>query len=405
MIGAPMIIAGHGTRDAAGEAESRRLVALVAEKLAPVPVSVGFVELNEPSIDDAVAAALDAQEDPAQAVVVPMMLGTGGHVRHDIPDAIEAGRASHPDADVRYADYLGHDPRLIAALAERITAAVGDWDRRDAHVVLIGRGAKVPEANADHARLARLMYERCDVASVVPAFSQVTRPGLPEALNAVYAAGARHVVVAANLLFPGRLSQWIGEQVAAWAATHPDAEVRVADVIGACDELADTLIDRYRTVTETSAVADGSPAYLAGLMLRDRDVLMVGAGQVADRRVPRLLEAGARVHVVSPTLSVKMARLVRSGAVTHSTDAFTPDMLDGVWYCLAQTNDPVVNEAVAAACEARRIFCVRADDARGGTAWTPATERVGGVSVAVLGQRNPERSRAVRDAVLRELLG
>lgn len=401
----PLIIAAHGTRDAEGEAQSRQLVAMVAEKLAPTTVSVGYVELNEPGIDDAVAAALDEQGATPTAVVVPLMLGTGGHVRHDIPDAIEAAKARYADADVVYTEYLGHDPRLLSALHDRITAAVGDWDRRDAHVVLLGRGAKVAEANANHARLCRLMYEACEVASVSPAYSQVTRPGLPEALNAVYATGARHVVVAANLLFAGRLKTWMREQVGAWTAAHPDCEVRLADVIGPCDELRDTVIDRYREATGTSAPEDGSPAYLSGLVLSGRDVLMVGAGQVADRRVDRLLEAGARVTICSPTLSVKLARLVREGAVAHTAEPFQAAMLDGVWYCLAQTNDPAVNAQVAAACEKQRIFCVRADDARGGTAWTPATERVGGVSVAVLGQRDPRRSRRVRDAVLRELLG
>ncbi|HBX79863.1 MAG TPA: uroporphyrinogen-III C-methyltransferase, partial [Propionibacteriaceae bacterium] len=40
--------------------------------------------------------------------------------------------------------------------------------------------------------------------------------------------------------------------------------------------------------------------YLSGLVLKDRDVLVVGGGQVAERRVPRLLAAGAMVRLVSP---------------------------------------------------------------------------------------------------------
>jgi uroporphyrin-III C-methyltransferase/precorrin-2 dehydrogenase/sirohydrochlorin ferrochelatase len=58
---------------------------------------------------------------------------------------------------------------------------------------------------------------------------------------------------------------------------------------------------------------------------------------------------------------------------------------------------------VVAACEARRIFCVRADDGAAGTAWTPATGRHAGVTVAVLANREPRRSAAVRDGIVEAL--
>ena len=46
--------------------------------------------------------------------------------------------------------------------------------------------------------------------------------------------------------------------------------------------------------------------------------------------------------------------------------------LDEAWYVVAATDDHDANEAVSAAAEARRIFCVRADDATAASAWTPA---------------------------------
>lgn len=401
----PLVIAAHGTRDAEGEWSCRQLVAMVAERLAPIPVSVGFVELNEPGITQAVVTALAGQTNDPTVAVVPLMVGTGGHVRIDIPDSLEQARAEHPEATVLYAEYLGHDARLMNALHQRIGAAVGEWDRRDTAMVLVGRGAKVVEANADHARLARLIYERGSVAQVIPAFSQVARPSLPEALNQAYDQGFRRLVVAANLLFAGRLRTWLHEQAGAWMAAHPQAEVRVTEVLGPCPELADVVIDRYRQVIDQPAEKDGSPVYLAGLVLRDRPVVVVGAGQVADRRVPMLLAAGAKVHLISPTLSVRLQRLVQAGHVSWSAQPFTEGDLDQAWYALAATNDPKVNAAVAIAAERRRVFCVRADDARGGTAWTPATERVGGLTVGVVGNRNPALSVRVREAVLRELLG
>ena len=58
--------------------------------------------------------------------------------------------------------------------------------------------------------------------------------------------------------------------------------------------------------------------------------------------------------------------------MTLALRRFTDTDLDGAWYVVAATDDPRSTRAVAAAAEARHIFCVRADDALGGTAWTPA---------------------------------
>jgi uroporphyrin-III C-methyltransferase/precorrin-2 dehydrogenase/sirohydrochlorin ferrochelatase len=82
---------------------------------------------------------------------------------------------------------------------------------------------------------------------------------------------------------------------------------------------------------------------------------------------------------------------------------FTESDLDEAWYAIAATDDPATNEAVAKAAEERRIFCVRSDDARDATAWTPAVGRHEGVTVAVLGNREPRKSAAVRDEIMHAL--
>lgn len=219
--------------------------------------------------------------------------------------------------------------------------------------------------------------------------------------------GHRRIVVAPNFLLPGLLRTWMREQVQAWAATHPDVPVRIAEVIGDCDDLADVVADRYREAAgelAPTAGEAGAPVYLAGLRLAGREVLVVGAGHVADRRVPRLLEAGARVRLISPTLSVRLRGLVRSGAeIAWEQRPYADGDVGSAWYVLAATNDPEVNARVAGAAEAARVFCVRADAARLGTAWTPAVERAAGLTVAVVGNRDPRRSVRVRDALLAAL--
>ena len=148
---------------------------------------------------------------------------------------------------------------------------------------------------------------------------------------------------------------------------------------------------------------DDFPTYPSGLRLGGRRVVVVGGGQVAQRRVPGLLAVGADVYVVSPHVTPAIEGLVGAGEVTWLERRFEPADLDETWYVIAATRDQAANEAVSAAAEERRIFCVRADDATEATAWTPAVGRHAGVTVAVLGNRDPRRSASVRDEILEGL--
>ena len=416
--GTPLVIAAHGTRDESGVAECRALAERVANKLPDVPVELGFVELAEPKIPEAVQAAVAQApgvsegttegEQPVAAVVVPLMFNTGGHVREDIPEAIDEGRG---DARVAYSAPLLPDVRMRRALDRRLaeTLAAGEgreqWRARDTAVVLVGRGALVADANASHYTLTRMFWEENDLARVEPAFIQVTRPSVPEALTALHAQGAQQIVVQGNFLFPGLLHVWMTEQVQAWQASHPGVEIRVAPVIGDCDEVAEVVVDRYREPLDEVGLGEGAPVYMSGLRLQGRTVLVVGAGHVAERRVARLLDAGADVHVVAPNSGIQLTRMARKGLVNLERRAFQNDDLDGVWFVQALTKDPQVNAKVTAEAEKRGIFCVRGDDGRKGSAFTPATQQAGGMTVSVVGDRTPRRSAKIRDEVLRALQG
>ena len=148
---------------------------------------------------------------------------------------------------------------------------------------------------------------------------------------------------------------------------------------------------------------DEFPPYPSGLRLQGRRVLVVGGGHVAQRRVPRLIASGADVVVVSPVTTPAVEGLAGSGEITWHERGFTDGDTAEAWYVIAATDDEAVNERVSAECEAHRIFCVRADDATRATAWTPAVGRHAGVTVAVLGNREPRKSAAIRDAVVAAL--
>src|SRR3954447_23965979 len=103
--------------------------------------------------------------------------------------------------------------------------------------------------------------------------------------------------------------------------------------------------------------------YPSGLRLTGRRVVVVGGGHVAQRRVPQLIAVGADVHVVSPEVTPAIEGMIAAGEITWQRRGFAPADLDDAWYVIAATADRTVNEEVSIAAEARRIFCVRSDDA------------------------------------------
>jgi uroporphyrin-III C-methyltransferase/precorrin-2 dehydrogenase/sirohydrochlorin ferrochelatase len=143
--------------------------------------------------------------------------------------------------------------------------------------------------------------------------------------------------------------------------------------------------------------------YLVGLDLRDRLVVIIGGGSVVQRRVPRLLAAGARVRVISPSVTAVVEGLVGSGDVDWVRRRYTDGDLDGAWYGLACTDDPDANAAVVAEAVRRRVFCVRADAGELGSAVTPAVGEHEGLTLGVLSGGEPRRSAAVRTALIEAL--
>jgi uroporphyrin-III C-methyltransferase/precorrin-2 dehydrogenase/sirohydrochlorin ferrochelatase len=137
-------------------------------------------------------------------------------------------------------------------------------------------------------------------------------------------------------------------------------------------------------------------AYLAGLRLTGKKVVVVGGGTVAQRRLPLLIASGADVHVISRSATRSVE--VMTG-ITLALREYRDGDLDGAWYAIAATDDAQVNEAVVAEAESRRIFCVRADIAVEGTAVTPASFDYAGLSVGVLAGGDHRRSAAIRSAI------
>jgi precorrin-2 dehydrogenase / sirohydrochlorin ferrochelatase len=95
--------------------------------------------------------------------------------------------------------------------------------------------------------------------------------------------------------------------------------------------------------------------------LRDRRVLVVGAGTVGIRKVTTLLEHGAAVTVVALEAVEPIPSLAEAGRVVLVQRGYNPADLDGVMLVVAATADPRLNARIDGDAGHRGVLCVRAD--------------------------------------------
>ncbi len=144
--------------------------------------------------------------------------------------------------------------------------------------------------------------------------------------------------------------------------------------------------------------------YPVFLDLSDRRCLVVGGGTVAERRVEALLEAGAAVTLVSPTLTPALAALAAAGRIRHVARAYEPGDLAGAVLAFTAADDPAVSAVVAREARERGVWLNAADEPAHCHFILPGLVRRGVLTVAVgSGGASPALTRALREHLDRVL--
>lgn len=239
-----VVLAGHGSRREKSNEQVRELAAGLEGRLG-LPTNAGFIELEEPSIGEAIGSLAPSVSD---VTVVPLSLFAASHVKADVPLVVNEARAEH-DIDVHGGRHLGVHPALVELLDDRVADVERELgvDRTDDDVlvVLCARGSSDPDSNGDVHKLARLLYEGRDFVDVEAAFIGVTEPLLEDALHTVSKRRPDAVVVVPYMLGDGVLTGRIRDQTAEFDDEYPYAVADCGDPLGTDDRLLDVLADRF----------------------------------------------------------------------------------------------------------------------------------------------------------------
>lgn len=240
-----LVLAAHGSRDPRFAVTAERVRDAVAVALPGVRVELAYLDLNEPTVGDALGAATGSH-----VVVVPLLFSTAFHATVDLPAIIDAFRAGHRHVAVTQTATLGGDDRLIGALTDRL-ADIGI--RSDDGVIVCAVGSRDPASDSELNAVAHQLSKRLGGTAARPLFA--TRLGadgvnLRTAIEAVTAAGARRVVLSPYFLSAGTLTDRVENALDAMA---PDSAV--AGPIGPHPGLVAIICDRYRTALSQPAMA------------------------------------------------------------------------------------------------------------------------------------------------------
>jgi sirohydrochlorin ferrochelatase len=189
-----------------------------------VDVRAAFCEQTAPNLRDVLACSADA-------VVTPLLLASAYHARVDIP-AMIAG------SDVRQADVLGEDERLLQVMHQRLAETGVSRHDPELGVLVVAVGSSWTAVNARTAGVAPALAAETRWAGAVTAFATGPRPSVEAAAHRLRGRGATRIVIAPWFLAHGRIT----DRIANFARANG---IAMAEPLGAHPLVAETVLDRF----------------------------------------------------------------------------------------------------------------------------------------------------------------
>ncbi len=216
-----ILLVGHGSRGREGNTETINFAAQWRERHPEWRIEVCFIEHAEVLL----AEGLDrAARGGCKVLVIPFILNAAGHVKMELPAAIEAARERHPGVEFAVTRHLGMGRDIFAVLQSQLDCLMKQLampDPMTTGVILLGRGSSDAGANGELAKMARWLFEANDHELIDLAFTGVTWPRLETAVQRQVRLGVTQLVIVPVYLFTGVLIERIQEQVARLKQQYP----------------------------------------------------------------------------------------------------------------------------------------------------------------------------------------
>lgn len=241
-----VILASHGTDNQIGAASIHALVTAVQAALPMHVVLETFVDVQQPQVAEVLQNALETRQNEP-AIIVPLLLSTGYHVRQDITDAVVEVTANHPGSAVTVTPALGPSPELTDLLVQRLKEA--GWKGTDLTILSVAGSsdaAAVAECRQVHLDLQNSLQQVEITNRLELGFLSAAQPRLKDLIPKLKFQNPRARFTVANyLLAPGFFNDLTSK-----AGAHIVAKPLLDPQLPVPQQLIDVILRRVREAEE-----------------------------------------------------------------------------------------------------------------------------------------------------------
>lgn len=255
-----IMVCGHGSRDKGAEREFGLVAEGLKKRFPDMPVEYGFLEFSAPNIHMGLNSLIDQGVNEIYAV--PGMLFAATHAKNDIPSVLTTFDEANSGVKVEYGNELGLHDAMINAFQARIYESM-DIDPQqppaslyDTMLVVVGRGTSDTMANAEVAKLTRIVNENMGFGWADTVYSGVTYPSVGEGLERLVKLGFKKIIVAPYFLFTGRLIKRIYGYVDHVAKQFPEVEFIKTPYLKDHEKVIDAFEVRVREIMGDQAMPE-----------------------------------------------------------------------------------------------------------------------------------------------------
>ena len=238
-----LLVVGHGSREAKSNESFEGFVRNFQSHVPDEKVSFGYLEIAQPTLTESLQ---NAAQESESVTLLPLFLFSAGHVKNDLPAAVQAIQKKFPEVQFDIAPALGANPLMLRLLAKRTdeTASTLSVPKEKTLLIIIGRGSGDPGANEEFCKLVGMFEKSTGFSRVEICYCALSKPFLEETLNQAALGQPEAIIIQPYLLFPGKLIQKIEEEVALFSKKYPRIQIKVGKSLGEDESIFELLKEK-----------------------------------------------------------------------------------------------------------------------------------------------------------------